>query len=286
LFIMPSTANRKPLLLVLVTGLMMTAWHEFSGSGRQAEPPTGATGPQDQNRVPMAGGGTADRRDARSTAAVPAAGSGRIAQAREEGEVRDEKVVSTVAQSAVASGRPAPLPWSRAARPKDEVEAIAGRKVPRAVRPGPPALAVAAAPDDEGDRLTEEHDAGAGPHEEGPPLRVPFSLIDPGQPATIPAVLAGEGPGTSLALEAAAEKAHLADAFIARVAEGSDDPRDPAYQRRWMEAQEESDVRMRASLGGHAWLTHHQNAHRGALEDQRRADASAGAGEEDDSPDQ
>jgi hypothetical protein len=98
------------------------------------------------------------------------------------------------------------------------------------------------------------------------PLRVPFSLIDPGQPATIPAALGAGEADDRVTPEGVVEQVRLTESFVARVAKGSGDPRDPEYQQRWLEAQEESDARMRASLGGHAWLQHHQDAHRGALE--------------------
>jgi hypothetical protein len=114
-----------------------------------------------------------------------------------------------------------------------------------------------------------------------PPLSVPFSPIDPGRPATIPAVL-GEGePDVLLTAEGIDEMARLTETFVARVADGSGDPRDPQYQRRWSEAQEESDAHLRASLGGHAWLKHHQDAHRSALEDQAQNGVRPGSGASD-----
>jgi hypothetical protein len=56
----------------------------------------------------------------------------------------------------------------------------------------------------------------------------------------------------------------LASRFLHDIEGGSNDPTDPAYQHRWLEAQVESDARLRASLGGHAWLKLHQEAHQQA----------------------
>ncbi len=119
----------------------------------------------------------------------------------------------------------------------------------------------------------------------GAPLVVPYRVDDPGQAATIPAVLAAESEDTGdvpigiqtdmrkgvailVAVGEGSDKAieafmgwRLADAFVERVATGTGDPADPVYQRQWAEAQEESDAAMRASLGGHIWLAKHREAH-------------------------
>ena len=109
-----------------------------------------------------------------------------------------------------------------------------------------------------------------------PPLIVPFSADDPSTPATIPATLAasittltetntpsGENPDPDAVVQ------DLASQFLHQIdGEGSDDPAHPAYQRRWLDAQVENDARLRASLGGHAWLKLHQEAHQQALRDQ------------------
>lgn len=97
---------------------------------------------------------------------------------------------------------------------------------------------------------------------EPPPLIVPFSVKDRAQTATIPASLSHTVIGSDPS--GAAEVARLADRFAERVTGGSEDPRDPEYQQRWTDAQEENDSRMRASLGGQAWLTHHLKVHRDA----------------------
>jgi hypothetical protein len=60
----------------------------------------------------------------------------------------------------------------------------------------------------------------------------------------------------------------LGNRFLHDIEGASNDPTDPAYQHRWLEAQVESDARLRASLGGHAWLKLHQEAHQQALRDQ------------------
>lgn len=109
-----------------------------------------------------------------------------------------------------------------------------------------------------------------------PPLIVPFSADDPSTPATIPATLAasitgptetntpsGENPDPDAVIQ------DLASQFLHEIeGEGSDDSDHPAYQRRWLDAQVENDARLRASLGGHAWLKLHQEAHQQALRDQ------------------
>jgi hypothetical protein len=100
----------------------------------------------------------------------------------------------------------------------------------------------------------------AGEGTEGPPLTVPYSFFQPTMPATLPAALADAA--TSLDEVGAAETARLTDTFLEQITGGSEDPRDPEYQRRWAAAQEENDARMRASLGGHAWLDRHREVHR------------------------
>lgn len=109
-----------------------------------------------------------------------------------------------------------------------------------------------------------------------PPLIVPFSADDSSTPATIPATLAAsitaptetntpsdETPDPDAVIQ------DLASQFLNQIeGEGSDDPAHPAYQRRWLDAQVENDARLRASLGGHAWLKLHQEAHQQALRDQ------------------
>jgi len=109
-----------------------------------------------------------------------------------------------------------------------------------------------------------------------PPLIVPFSADDPSTPATIPATLAasitgptetntpsGENPDPDAVIQ------DLSSQFLHEIdGEGSDDPAHPAYQRRWLDAQVENDARLRARLGGHAWLKLHQEAHQQALRDQ------------------
>jgi hypothetical protein len=60
----------------------------------------------------------------------------------------------------------------------------------------------------------------------------------------------------------------LASRFFHDIEGVSNDPTHPAYQHRWLEAQVESDARLRASLGGHAWLKLHQEAHQQAQRDQ------------------
>ncbi len=109
-----------------------------------------------------------------------------------------------------------------------------------------------------------------------PPLIVPFSADDPSTSATIPATLAASITGPTETNTPSDETPDpnaviqdLASQFLNEVeGEGSDDPAHPAYQRRWLDAQVENDARLRASLGGHAWLKLHQEAHQQALRDQ------------------
>jgi hypothetical protein len=137
--------------------------------------------------------------------------------------------------------------------------------------PGSPVLIAAAAerpgPLDPDVSPSQDLDASAQAQrgEEQPLVSVPLSPIDPSIPATIPAVLAETGDEAGLSEPELAGVATLADEFIAKVTAGSQNPRDPAHQQRWMEAQAESDAQVRARYGGHAWLRHHQQAYRQAL---------------------
>lgn len=109
-----------------------------------------------------------------------------------------------------------------------------------------------------------------------PPLIVPFSADDRSTPATIPATLAASITGPTETNTPSDETPDpdaviqdLASQFLHEIeGEGSDDPAHPAYQRRWLGAQVENDARLRASLGGHAWLKLHLEAHQQALRDQ------------------
>jgi hypothetical protein len=95
---------------------------------------------------------------------------------------------------------------------------------------------------------------------------VPYSPLDPSIAATLPAALAAVPETADLDQAGTDETARLAGDFFRRIRGASEDPQDSAYQQRWLEAQEESDARMRASLGGQAWLDHHREAHRQARE--------------------
>lgn len=105
-----------------------------------------------------------------------------------------------------------------------------------------------------------------------PTLAVPYSPFDPSLPATIPAALAWMPPNT-VDDGSAAEMTRLATTFLERVEGGTDDPLNPAYQEEWVRAQEESDARMRASLGGQAWLNHHREAHQHAAQQAQETEA-------------
>ena len=107
-----------------------------------------------------------------------------------------------------------------------------------------------------------------------PPLFVPYSPLDPSAPATLPAALAAGSPDVSADSALVAETARLTRTFFQSIDGFAQDPHDTDYQNRWFQAQEENDARMRASLGGHAWLIHHREAHRQA----READSIENAG--------
>jgi len=65
---------------------------------------------------------------------------------------------------------------------------------------------------------------------------------------------------------AEAEVNRAADLFLAQLAGVTDNPADALRQQRWLEAQEASDARLRASLGGHAWMALHRDANRSGSE--------------------
>ncbi|MFN0128990.1 MAG: hypothetical protein ACKV19_20140 [Verrucomicrobiales bacterium] len=99
-----------------------------------------------------------------------------------------------------------------------------------------------------------------------PLLVVPYAVGDPAYPATIPAVLADAVLLVANEPAIAAEVNRVEAAFLDQIAGGSEDPLDPEFQQRWLEGQEASDARLKASLGGHAWLDRHREVHRQARE--------------------
>jgi len=101
------------------------------------------------------------------------------------------------------------------------------------------------------------------------PVVVPFSILAPSEPATIPAALAAELANTPFTETEQAEVARLTDAFFRDLTGSIEDPTDSDYRQQWQQAQEESDARMRASLGGQAWLLRHREVHREALQGHR-----------------
>ncbi len=113
----------------------------------------------------------------------------------------------------------------------------------------------------------EESDVALNPAQEDTtlPLVVPFSFLDPAAPAGIPAALAATSPELSQNPSDQPDPAHLTDAFLNEVAQGSQDPTDPAYQQLWEEAQKLSDSRMKAAYGDAVWLKRHQEAYHQAL---------------------
>lgn len=104
-------------------------------------------------------------------------------------------------------------------------------------------------------------------HEPFSMLVVPYAPGDPEHPATIPAVLADVVPTPVTSDPAMTTEVNQVEAaFLNRIVSGSEDPLDPEFQQRWLEAQEESDARLKSSLGGHAWLDRHRAVHRQARE--------------------
>lgn len=166
--------------------------------------------------------------------------------------------------------RPAPLPRTGAKREDMDSQAVAGVAMPMAApssflptanaaeRPSPIHSEASPNPD-----LVDSAQVARGGA--GPPISVPLSPLDPTVAATIPAVLAEISADSGLNETELAGVAKLAEEFVAKVTSGSQHPQDPAHQQRWAEAQAESDTRMRARYGGHAWLKHHQEAYRQAL---------------------
>ena len=98
-----------------------------------------------------------------------------------------------------------------------------------------------------------------------PLLAVPFSRSDPGASAVIPAVLADMDPSVGHDPPAPPGLDRMTDEFLSQVTQGSQDPKDPDYQRLWEESQTMSDIRMKAAYGDAAWLKRHQEAYRQAL---------------------
>ena len=97
------------------------------------------------------------------------------------------------------------------------------------------------------------------------PLSVPYSWLDPSRPATIPAALAAAPTGVEAAGAGAPGVERIEQEFLISVAQGSQDPQDPDYQKAWADAQNLSDIRMKAAYGDSLWLTRHRDAYRQAL---------------------
>jgi hypothetical protein len=95
-------------------------------------------------------------------------------------------------------------------------------------------------------------------------IRVPLSSLDLEVPAEIPAVLAEMVSDSGLDESELAAVKNLAEEFVAKVADGPQEPDDPVRRRRWSEAQIESDLQMRQRYGSHAWLKFHVEAYRQA----------------------
>jgi hypothetical protein len=97
-------------------------------------------------------------------------------------------------------------------------------------------------------------------------LRVPFAP-GTGHPALLPASLAVLEESTSGIPDPLLQQVEpLAADFLDRVETGAQNPADPGYQQRWHQAQQENDQQMKAWFGTHAWMTHHVEVHRHALE--------------------
>ena len=106
-----------------------------------------------------------------------------------------------------------------------------------------------------------EQDAAA----ELPPVIVPFDPQHPSLPAPLPAVLAEFPEAGGVTPEQQAGVNQLAEDFLEAVADPLADPTDPAYQKRWQQAQLTADQLFRLRYGDFAWMLRHNAAHREAL---------------------
>ncbi len=103
------------------------------------------------------------------------------------------------------------------------------------------------------------------PVAELPPVIVPFDPQHPSLPAPLPAVLAEFPEAGSITPEQQAGADQLAEDFLEAVADPLADPTDPAYQKRWQQAQLTADQLFRLRYGDFAWMIRHNAAHREAL---------------------
>lgn len=103
------------------------------------------------------------------------------------------------------------------------------------------------------------------PAAELPPVIVPFDPQHPSLPAPLPAVLAESPEAGSITPEQQAGADQLAEDFLEAVTDPLADPTDPAYQKRWQQAQLTADQLFRLRYGDFAWMIRHNAAHREAL---------------------
>lgn len=103
------------------------------------------------------------------------------------------------------------------------------------------------------------------PVAELPPVIVPFDPQHPSLPAPLPAVLAEFPAAGGITPDQQTGADQLADDFLEAVADPLADPTDPAYQKRWQQAQLTADQLFRLRYGDFAWMIRHNAAHREAL---------------------
>lgn len=98
-----------------------------------------------------------------------------------------------------------------------------------------------------------------------PPVIVPFDPQHPSLPAPLPAVLADFPEGGGITPEQQDGINQLAEDFLRAVADSPADPTDPAYQKRWQQAQLTADQLFRLRYGDFAWMLRQHAAYRQAL---------------------
>jgi len=246
---MTALTTRNPLLLAAATGgLLVICLLPSEEPGEGHGPADVATAQATRPRVPATSGRRSENTPRAGVPARPGSPglSGRRPAGEPDNETTPHPAGGSAAEIASRPGRRDPSGQPASERPHDRRPTFPPRRSAAASSGADPTVK---------DASTEERLAAL------PPLTVPYSMANPAVAATIPAALSDAVIGLDEAGEA--EIARLTDTFLQRIAGGSEDPRDPEHQRRWAGAQEESDTRMRASLGGQAWLDRHREVHRG-----------------------
>lgn len=155
-----------------------------------------------------------------------------------------------------------PLIAKRPPPPQSRVSRTPGRSIAPPPSPSPSAPFIPVAQAAPAVQIPEGPNSAAEPL---PALTVPFSSLDPALPADIPAALAITETNAQAGTIDPAVLDQMTDQFLSEVAQGSQDPKDPEYQKLWEQAQALSDIRMRAAYGNTLWLHQHQEAYRQAM---------------------